>query len=201
MSGAVNVSRETLERLEVYSETLKKWNPRINLVAKSTIDDLWNRHIVDSLQVLSHIPEQTHHLVDLGSGGGFPGLVIAIAATESGNPSKVTMIESDQRKSAFLRTVLRETATTAEIMTQRIEETPSQNAQVITARALADLSTLLGFAELHLAPDGKAIFLKGKNWRSELATAQEAWQFDWNEIQSETSDEAVLLEIKGIKRV
>ncbi|WP_439111677.1 16S rRNA (guanine(527)-N(7))-methyltransferase RsmG [Lentibacter sp.] len=201
MSAALNVSRETLERLEIYAETLKKWNPRINLVAKSTIADLWSRHIQDSLQALALIPASTGHLVDMGSGGGFPGLVLAIAAAEHGYPSKVTMIESDQRKSAFLRTVLRETGVSGTVLTERIEVAEPQSADVVTARALADLALLLDYANIHLAPEGKAVFLKGRNWRSELAKAQESWHFEFNELQSETSEDAVLLEIKGLTRV
>lgn len=201
MSQLDAVSRETLAKLEIYAQTLKKWNPRINLVAKSTLADLWERHIVDSLQIMAHIPDGTHHIVDIGSGGGFPGLVLAIATSETDAETKVTMIESDQRKSVFLRTVLRETGVAAEVLTDRIERAPPQNADLITARALADLTSLLGFAERHLKPDGVAIFLKGKNWRSELEIAQENWHFEWKEVTSQTSVEAVLLVIKGIHRV
>lgn len=201
MSQAADVSRETLDKLSRYAEILKKWNPSINLVAKSTIEDLWSRHILDSLQVMEHIPSNTAHLVDLGSGGGFPGLVIALAAHEGGNPAKVTMIESDQRKSVFLRTVLRETSVAASVITERIEAVAPQGANVLTARALADLNTLLGFAERHMASDGVALFLKGRNWRKELVEAQKFWQFEWSEIQSKTSDEAILLKVQGVKRV
>lgn len=201
MSQLDAVSRETLAKLEIYAQTLKKWNPRINLVAKSTLADLWERHIVDSLQIMAHIPDGTHHIVDIGSGGGFPGLVLAIATSETDTETKVTMIESDQRKSVFLRTVLRETGVAAEVLTDRIEGAPPQNADLITARALADLTSLLGFAERHLKPEGVAIFLKGKNWRSELEIAQENWHFEWKEVTSQTSVEAVLLVIKGIHRV
>lgn len=200
MTGKLDVSRETLERLEVYAETLKKWNPRINLVAKSTISDLWSRHIQDSLQTLALVPPSTSHLVDMGSGGGFPGLVIAIAAAELGYPANVTMIESDQRKSAFLRTVLRETGVSGVVLTERIEAATPQKADIVTARALADLALLLNYANIHLNPAGKAIFLKGRNWRSELAKAQESWHFEFNELQSKTSEDAVLLEIKGLTR-
>ena len=201
MSNLGAVSRETLAKLEIYAETLKKWNPRINLVAKSTLSDLWERHIEDSLQIMGHVPDGTHHIVDIGSGGGFPGLVLAIAASETDANINVTMIESDQRKSIFLRTVLRETGVSAEVLTKRIEQAPPQNADLITARALADLTSLLGFAERHLKPEGIAIFLKGKNWRSELEIAQENWHFEWKEVTSQTNVEAVLLVVKGINRV
>ena len=201
MSAMSNVSRETQLRLERYAETLRKWNPKINLVSKSTLDDLWERHFEDSLQLVSHIKPDTGHLVDMGSGGGFPGLVVGLVAAETGNPSRTTLIESDQRKSAFLRTVLRETESKATILTERIEEAPPQNAEVLTARALADLSKLLSFSERHLAANGTALFLKGKNWREEIKTAQETWHFQWNAVESKTNPEAVLLEIGEISRV
>ena len=201
MKGLESVSRETLAKLQVYADILIKWNPKINLVAKSTISDLWDRHIVDSLQIMRHIPESAQHIVDIGSGGGFPGLVLAIASAEAHPESLITMIESDQRKSAFLRTVLRETGVSATVLTERIEKAPAQSADVLTARALADLSMLLEFAEQHLKKEGTAFFLKGKNWRIELQKAQEVWQFDYEEVTSETNVEAVLLVIKGIERV
>ncbi len=196
-----DVSRETMQRLETYAATLLKWNPKINLVSKSTIEDLWERHFEDSLQLVSHIKPDTRYLVDMGSGGGFPGLVISLVAEDTGTPARTTLIESDQRKSAFLRTVLRETSSKANILTGRIEEAPPQNADVVTARALADLSKLLSFADRHLAPNGTALFLKGKNWRKEIVEAEETWQFRWNAVESKTNPDAVLLEIGDIKRV
>lgn len=196
----MNVSRETSEKLKHYEATLRKWNPKINLVAKSTMDDLKTRHFEDSAQVFGRIPVKTRKLVDLGSGGGFPGLVIAIMAGEHGYPEQTTLIESDQRKSAFLRTVLRETGTQATVTTERIEQAPPQDADVITARALTDLAGLLGHCERHLRPGGRAIFLKGRNWREEVEQAKIQWNFDLDTIQSLTEPDAVLLEIEGIER-
>lgn len=196
----MNVSRETSEKLKHYEATLRKWNPKINLVAKSTMDDLKTRHFEDSTQVFGRIPVKTRKLVDLGSGGGFPGLVIAIMAGEHGYPEQTTLIESDQRKSAFLRTVLRETGTQATVITERIEQAPPQDADVITARALTDLTGLLGHCERHLRPGGRAIFLKGRNWREEVEQAKIQWNFDLDTIQSLTEPDAVLLEIEGIER-
>lgn len=197
----MNVSRETLGKLKHYEATLRKWNPKINLVAKSTIADLQTRHFEDSSQVFQQIPERSRKLVDLGSGGGFPGLVIAILASEREYTSEIVLIESDQRKSAFLRTVLRETETKASVITDRIEHAPPQAADVITARALADLTGLLGHCERHLDPKGRALFLKGRNWRSEVEEARKQWNFELNTIQSLTEPDAVLLEIEGVERV
>ena len=203
MNGApaLDVSRETFERLEIYAGLLRKWNPKINLVAKSTLEDLWTRHIVDSAQIFGLVQHPIDHWVDLGSGAGFPGLVVAIMAMESGSPADVTLIESDARKCAFLRTVLRETGATAKVLTKRIEAAPSQNANILSARALADLSTLLEYAERHLVPSGTALFHKGATWKKELPDAQEKWKFDHRVVTSTTEEGPVVLSIAGVARV
>lgn len=201
LKSQLDVSRETLERLETLAELLVKWNPRINLVSKSTISDLWTRHILDSVQVLRSAPAKATHWVDIGSGGGFPGLVVAMMCAEPEAPQKVTLIESDQRKCAFLRTVLRETGVSATVITDRIEKADAQNADVLTARALADLSMLCEFAERHLLPTGTALFPKGARWEKELQSAQESWSFDCEVVKSITDPEAVILKIGELKRV
>ncbi len=198
---SLNVSRETYERLETFAELLMKWNPRINLVAKSTIGSLWERHIRDSLQLLQLLDVPAPIWADLGSGGGFPGLVVAIIAAETGNPATTTLVESDQRKATFLRTVLRETGVSATVIVERIEEVSPLQANVLSARALADLGTLFGFAERHLAAGGTCFFQKGKNWKSEVQSAHSLWQFSYDAIPSETESEAVVLKIKGLSRV
>lgn len=200
-SSPLNVSRETTERLEVYSELLRKWNRRINLVARSTLVDLWARHIVDSAQAFQLAPHPVDHWVDLGSGAGFPGLVVAIMAREAGSPARVTLVESDARKCAFLRTVIRDTGVTAIVLNKRIENVAPLAADVLSARALADLATLLGFAERHLAPSGTALFHKGASWKKELAEAQDKWKFDQRVAKSETEEGSVILSIAGVARV
>jgi len=195
------VSRETFRRLEIYADLLEKWNPRINLVAKSTMQSLWTRHIYDSIQFFDLIESNSQNWLDLGSGGGFPGLVLAIMAMERPNAPHITLVESDQRKAVFLRTVLRETKASGTVLSQRIEEIPPQNADILTARALADLKTLLGFADLHLAADGVAIFAKGANWKKEVSDASATWQYGVEEVKSKTDPAAVLLKIQGITHV
>lgn len=194
MSGesvAQDVPRETLERLRVYVDLLAKWNSRINLVAPSTIEQAWSRHIEDSLQLSQASDAQTW--CDLGSGGGFPGLVVAIAHTGPG--FRMTLIESDHRKCAFLRTVIRETEAPATVLTNRIELAPPQSAEVVTARALAPLDQLLGFVERHLRPDGEALFLKGASWRQEVETAEKNWRFTYETQPSKTNPGSVILKI------
>lgn len=201
IDAGVNVSRETLERLKSYEALLRKWNPRINLVARSTLPDLWQRHFVDSMQIFDLAPPKVDHWVDLGSGAGFPGLVIAIMALDTGSPSRVTLVESDARKCAFLQTVIRETGAQARVINDRIENIPPLEADVLSARALSDLGALLGYAERHMRPDGLAIFPKGENWQKEVDAAQTAWTFASQLAKSKTEDGPVILTITGVARV
>ncbi|WP_306005798.1 16S rRNA (guanine(527)-N(7))-methyltransferase RsmG [Aquicoccus porphyridii] len=196
-----DVSRETLDRLEIFAGLLEKWNPRINLVARSTLADLWTRHIQDSLQVMRCVDGEIDHWADFGSGGGFPGLIVAICAKELGYPHRVTLVESDTRKATFLRTVLREADVAGHVIPERIEEVAPLEANVISARALADLSRLFALASPHLSDDGFCLFPKGANWRSEVQTARNSWQFTYDTIPSVTESNAVILKIKGLSRV
>jgi len=132
------VSRETRERLNTYAELLRKWQRSINLVGPKTLDDLWNRHFVDSAQLLPLIPPTARVLVDFGSGAGFPGLVLAILGM-----AEVHLIESDQRKATFLREVARATGTPVTVHAKRIEQVTPFPADIVSARALAPLGDLL----------------------------------------------------------
>lgn len=195
------VSRETNDRLSLYADLLLKWTPRINLVSRSSVDDLWNRHIVDSAQISDLAPHPVAHWADLGSGGGFPGLVVAILAAEGESPGRITLVESDQRKCAFLRTVLRETGVTATVLSERIEDLPRLDADVLSARALTDLDGLLAYCSRHLAPGGTAIFPKGASWKKELEAAQRKWRFESRIDKSRTDAQSVILTITGVARV
>ncbi len=196
-----NVSRETLERLETYHQLLLHWNPRINLVSRGSASQIWQRHFHDSAQLLALAPEGAEAWADLGSGGGFPGLVIAIMANESRPHLRLSLVESDQRKATFLRAVIREAGLSSEVLCSRIEAVDPLAADVISARALAPLPTLLPLVQRHLAPGGRALFQKGGQYRGELAEALETWRFDCEEYPSETDPEAVILAIGGIERV
>lgn len=195
-----DVSRETLDDLGHYVDLIIKWNPKINLVSRSTLVDIWSRHIEDSLQVYYHARPINCHWLDIGSGGGLPGLVIAILAKHEDQGVSVTLMESDQRKSVFLRTVIRELSLPAKVVTDRIELAEPVKADILSARALADLSMLIDFSERHLSQDGYALFQKGKNWQSEVQAAQESWQFEFEVFKSITDEDAVVLKIGGISR-
>lgn len=193
--GRANVSRETLDDLTAYVELLRKWQRKINLIAPGSLDRIWDRHITDSLQILPYMPEDAELIVDLGSGGGLPGLVVAIACKRRANAPMLRMVESDARKSAFLWEVIRVLDLRAEVLTARIEDAPPQNADVVTARALAPLPSLLGYVHRHLDPKGTAILLKGVQLAEELAAARVGWQFQHACHPSETSADGVILQI------
>lgn len=197
---SLDVSRETSARLEIFEGLLAKWNTRINLVSRNSLETLRSRHFADSIQLHALAPHEGNWC-DMGSGGGFPGLVIAILAAEQRAPRSVTLIESDRRKATFLRTVIRETAINCTVLASRIEIAPPQQATVLSARALADLKTLLGYAERHLAPGGTALFPKGATWKKEVEIAQRQWSFDYQATMSKTENEAAILSIKGVSRV
>ena len=201
MTADLNVSRETMERLKTFDATLQKWNPRINLVSKSTIPDLWSRHILDSIQVFDAIEQPIGRWVDIGSGGGLPGVIVAICAAEKAPELNVTLIESDQRKSAFLRTAARECGIKINVISERIEAAESQFADVLSARALADLSLLCEFSERHLKKEGLCIFPIGGNLKKEVDNALQQWRFEWEAITSLTEPQAVILKMKGVERV
>lgn len=174
---------------------LRKWNPAINLVAPSTLDQLETRHIADSLH-LAEIAESTPgDWLDLGSGGGLPGIVMAIMRPDF----SLTLIESDQRKAAFLRSVVRELSLGAKVICQRIEVLDGLDAANISARALAPLPQLMAYVNRHLHPTGTAWLMKGRNWRAEVAQARNNWTFDLKPHQSATDPDAAILEITGIR--
>ncbi|MEO9651302.1 MAG: 16S rRNA (guanine(527)-N(7))-methyltransferase RsmG [Roseobacter sp.] len=196
----LNVSRETYEALESFHEIILKWNSRINLVSKSSISDIWNRHIWDSAQLIP-FAEVSGKWLDIGSGGGFPGLIVAIFLKQLHPDVEVTLVESDQRKSAFLRTVIRELDLNAVVLTSRVEVIETQRAEVLSARALADLGQLLKYGDQHLSKTGKALFLKGEKWEKEVQMARDVWSFDLCVHKSKTNSAAAILEIKEIERV
>jgi 16S rRNA (guanine527-N7)-methyltransferase len=194
-----NVSRETSEKLLAFAALVEKWTAKINLVSKASVPEIWQRHIVDSAQVLNAAP-QNGSWVDLGSGGGFPGIVVAIISQGAQSPYDFTFVESDQRKCVFLRTALRELEIKGTVLNERIESLVGLQADIISARALADLSTLLGFADLHLKAGGTALFQKGGHWKSEVSNARRIWSCSVEPITSKTDPAAVILKIKDIVR-
>lgn len=192
---ATDVSRETLDRLTAYADLLRKWQPKINLVGPTTLPDLWQRHFLDSAQLFTLLPEGTRTLADIGTGAGFPGLVLAILGVP-----EVHLIESDSRKCAFLREAARVTGTAVTVHNKRIEAVTRLACDVVTARALAPLETLLGWAVPLLRPNGHCIFLKGQNVEGELTDTTKYWKMRTERFDSRSDPGGVVLRIGEIAR-
>ena len=195
------VSRETREALDSFVAMVRKWTPTINLVSKPSLPDLWQRHVLDSAQLFSLAAGRGGHWADLGSGGGFPGVVIAILAKERVPAFRVTLVESDQRKATFLSQVVRVLGLPALVRAERSEAIEPLQADIVSARALAGLDVLCGHADRHLRRDGLALFPKGAQAEQEIAAARKHWQFEVTRHPSHTDPDATLLAIKDISHV
>ena len=197
--NGVDVSRETLNRLQAFADLTVKWTARINLISKSTVHDVWTRHVVDSAQLYPLAPK-FEKWVDVGSGGGFPGIVIAIIAQEKNPDAEFTLIESDARKATFLRTATRELGLAANIETARAETVRPQKADVMSARALASLADLLPFAERHLSATGIGLFPKGRRYKDEISAVAADCIYEFTEHPSITDPQSRILKVKRIPR-
>jgi len=185
-------------KLKIYDDLLHKWQKKINLVGPQTLSDSVSRHFEDSLQLIPYL-EGVHSIADLGTGAGFPGLVLAI----EDNNYDVTLIESDQKKCSFLRTVSRETSTNVTILNDRIEKLEiNKKYDLVTARALADLNLLFKYAEPFLMQnsDVKYLFLKGRNYQQEIDNLKQNWMFDCVIKPSKINTESVILIFSNIEK-
>jgi 16S rRNA (guanine527-N7)-methyltransferase len=194
-AAATGVSRETLERLEAYAALLRQWSAHINLVAASTLADLWRRHFLDSAQLFPLIPTGAGSLVDLGSGAGFPGLVLAIMGVPH-----VELVEADARKCAFLREAARIAQTAVTIRHARIDSLPPHAADVVTARGLAPLDRLLPLIERFIGSGTVCLFPKGREAGQELAAAHKIWVMDVTTHASRSDPLGVILCLRGVRR-
>ena len=191
----VPVSRETLNRLEAYAALLIRWSARINLVGRNTLVDLWRRHILDSAQLQAVFPDSARSVIDLGSGAGLPGLVLAIL----GAPG-VELVEADSRKAAFLREAARIAEADVTIRSCRIQAVPPHPVDVVTARACAPLDRLLGLAEPFLGPGSECLFLKGERVEDELTLARKHWTMTATLCQSVSDPRGVVLRLQQVAR-
>jgi 16S rRNA (guanine527-N7)-methyltransferase len=188
----LNVSRETIDKFQLYLTLLEKWQRRINLVSKSTFADAWQRHILDSGQLATYYPPQTRKILDVGSGAGFPGLVLAIMGGVT-----VDLVESDQRKAVFLSTVIRELGLSANVHNQRIEIMPNLQPDVITARALAPVPKLLNLIETQVSAECVCLFLKGASVEDELTNLHSYSTMVATTHPSLSGSTGVVLELKN----
>ncbi|GAB4123698.1 MAG: 16S rRNA (guanine(527)-N(7))-methyltransferase RsmG [Rhodothalassiaceae bacterium] len=193
----LGVSRETAERLDRYLALLDKWQKRLNLIGSRTIADVWTRHVLDSGQLALHVAQSgrpaPRRWADLGSGAGFPGLVLAMMGAQD-----VHLIESDRRKCAFLGQAARAAGVDVTIHAARIETLAPLGADIVTARALAPLGTLIGLASPHLSPEGEMWFLKGADVQEELTRARQCWTFDATLLPSLTSGTGSVVRLRRI---
>ena len=195
------ISPDSLVDYDRWVALLAKWNARINLVAPSTLPDVWLRHALDSAQIIPHIPANARMVVDFGSGAGFPGLAIAIEAKHDGaRDQHVHLIESAGKKASFLRTVIRELALPATVHSQRIEAMAPLEADVVTARAFAPLTRLLPMADHHLAPGGRLVLLKGGDLRSEEKDVAADWSYSRTIAPSSSDSSGVIITITDLGR-
>jgi 16S rRNA (guanine527-N7)-methyltransferase len=195
------VSRETLDRLDRFVEFLLPWTQRTNLIARSTIPSIWTRHIADSLQLLPLAPN-AKLWVDLGSGAGFPGLVIACALADQ-KGAAVHLVESIGKKAAFLREAASHIGVPAFVHAVRIEDFVKnfrQRPDVITARALAPLDNLLGLAEPLLRAGSRGLFLKGQDVGAELTAASKCWKIESELVPSKTNGDSRIVVVRSVRR-
>jgi 16S rRNA (guanine527-N7)-methyltransferase len=200
MTALQTASDATRTRLETLVALVRKWNPAINLVAPSTLENAWDRHIADSAYLVDLVPPPPHW-ADLGSGAGFPGLVVAILLAERSPATRVTLVESDGRKAAFLHTAARTLGVSIDVRNARVEALAPLDAQVVSARALAPLDRLLPLALPHLADGGVCLFPKGARAAEELASASGSWSFDLIRHPPPTAAGGEVLEIRNLRHV
>lgn len=196
--AAYPVSRETLERLDALADALARWNRSINLVSARSLADLWRRHILDSAQLAPLAPPTARSWVDLGAGGGFPGLVVAALAQERRPTLHMTLVESDTRKCAFLANAARAMALDVTIENRRIEQPPPRRHDVVSARALAPLSRLLDLAAPYMAEGAVALFPKGAGVDAELTEAMRKRHIEVARAPSITDPHGVILQVRGV---
>jgi 16S rRNA (guanine527-N7)-methyltransferase len=193
------VSRETFAKISVFLSVLDRWRARINLIGPGEGRHIWRRHVLDSLQLLQDIGPQRGMIADLGSGAGFPGLVLACALAER-EGVKVALVEKSVRKCQFLEAAIAATGLPAGVLNQRLEDpAPGEKFDVVTARALAPLPKLLGYAHAWLKPSGKALLMKGRDAVAEVTRARESWTFDLSIRPSLSSPEGQILTVSALR--
>lgn len=193
-----DVSRETFLKLKTYEASLKEWQDKFNLVSKNSLADAWNRHFLDSVQLIKYIPKSAKIMYDFGSGAGFPGMVLAILANEKIPNLQINLVESIKKKTLYLNTVQKICSVKVNIINDRIENLAKIPADVITSRAMCNLTDLLKYAYPLTKKDTIMIFPKGKSYASELDNAKKVWNFSYKVETNEVCEDGVVLIIKNL---
>jgi 16S rRNA (guanine527-N7)-methyltransferase len=194
-AAATNVSRETLARLKAYAGLLEDWNSRHNLVSARSLEDVWRRHFWDSAQLAPLVPAKAQAIADLGSGAGFPGLVLAEMLRDK---AIVTLFEATTKKCDFLKAAAQSMELSVSVQNTRMEDVTPQLFDVVTARACAPLPELLSYAQHFVGPNSVCLLLKGQNVGAELTEANKSWKMKVRQIPSLTDPSGVILELKEL---
>ena len=195
---SLNVSRETLKGFYEYKTLLSKWNEKINLVSKNTLVDIWERHFLDSGQIIKHVEASGKRWVDVGSGAGFPGLVVALLLRDRKIDCNLVLVEKNPKKSFFLNEVIRKLNLSVEVVNNNIYTLDPLNADILTARAFSELNNLIEIAFRHRKKEGICLFLKGENYRIELDKTLNYWFFDYDILDSLSSSSGKIIRVKKI---
>lgn len=198
--NAYNVSRETFEKISAFVALLTEWNNKMNLVSKNAIAEIWPRHVLDSMQLINYIPQNIKTLVDIGSGSGFPGIVLAILLQEFQPQAKVILVESIAKKTVYLKDVCDKLGlNNVEVLNSRVENAVFKNVSVITARAVAALDILCGYASKIGNPETEVLLLKGKTYRQEDIEAQKKWRYTLEVYPNKYSTDGVVLKLSNLR--
>ena len=194
----LDVSRETLNGFYEYEALLHKWNKKINLVSKNTLVDIWERHFLDSGQIIKHVEASGKRWVDVGSGAGFPGLVVALLLRDRKIDCDLVLVEKNPKKGFFLNEVIRKLNLSVEVVKDNIDTLEPLNADILTARAFSELNNLIEIAFRHRKKEGICLFLKGENYRIELDKTLNYWFFDYDIVDSLSSSSGKIIRVKNI---
>lgn len=195
-----NVSRETIEKFEIYETQLKKWAPKINLISLSTIDDIWARHFNNSAQILKKFDKLPKSIIDFGTGAGFPGLVLAIFIANEIEDYKVTLVDENHKRISFLRETARAMGLRIEILHSKVEALVPQKYEILTARAFAPLDKLLDLSHTYAQEGARLLFPKGKDVKNEIEIAQRKWNFNFEIEVFDKNSGSCILEISELER-
>ena len=195
---SLNVSRETLKCFYEYKTLLSKWNEKINLVSKNTLVDIWERHFLDSGQIIKHVEASGKRWVDVGSGAGFPGLVVALLLRDREIDCNLVLVEKNPKKGFFLNEVIRKLNLNVEVVNDNIYTLEPLNADILTARAFSELNNLIEISFRHRKKEGLCLFLKGENYGFELDKTLNYWFFDYDVVESLSSSSGKIIRVKKI---
>lgn len=196
-----NVSRETVGKLEKFAELLREWNQKMNLVSRNSLEVLWERHILDSAQLINYIPVTVRRLLDIGSGAGFPGIVLAIIMQEKMPDAEITLVESITKKTVYLKDVCeRLNLSNVNIVNDRVENIDIKGVDVITARAVAALDVLCRYAAKFSSGSTESLFLKGQSYNDEIVSAQKNWDFKSQIFTNRYCNDGVILKISRLRK-